>query len=70
MLATHLKECDPCHGAIIAAVSGRACHHVGIINDIGGQLYALETDDKTGFRVVTIEQFKQDHGGVKFYAPA
>lgn len=70
LIASSLIPCEPKHGAIIAAVGVRVCHHVGIINQIGDQLYAIETDEQTGFRVVSIEQFKDDHGTVKFYAPA
>ena len=69
LLRQFTEQDRPVPGDVLAVVQGRACHHVGICIELNYELYALETDDKTGPRVVTVEQFKEDHGTVKFYAP-
>lgn len=69
-LAKIMPECDPKHGAIAAVVTGKVCEHVGLIIDLAGKLYVMETDKGTGPRIVSLEEFIKERVNVRYYAPA
>lgn len=54
-----LRKCEPEHGAIASAFKGRICHHVAVIVDLGGELYALEMTSGTGARIMRVSDFER-----------
>lgn len=44
----HLKPCKPAPGAIAMGWRGRLCVHVGIVVQVDGRPWVLETDSATG----------------------
>lgn len=61
------EQCGARPGAIAAAYSARLCMHVGIVVEVDGRLWVLETDEPTGPCLTPIHQFEARYTRVVFY---
>lgn len=62
-----LRACLPEHGAIASAFRGRICHHVAVIVELAGQLYALEMTAGTGARIMRVSDFERQYLRVDYH---
>lgn len=62
-----LRKCGPEHGAIASAFKGRICHHVAVIVELDGQLYALEMTAGIGARILRVSDFERQYLKVDYH---
>lgn len=62
-----LERCEAKPGAIAAAYSARLCTHVGLIVQVDGRLWVLETDEPTGPCLTPLKRFESRFSRVFFY---
>jgi hypothetical protein len=65
--SARLRKCAPEHGAIASAFKGRICHHVAVIVDLAGQLYALEMTAGMGARIMRVSDFERQYLKVDYH---
>lgn len=63
----HLKPCKPSPGAIAMGWRGRLCLHVGIVVQVDGRPWVLETDSATGPVLTKIRDFESRFLKVTYY---
>lgn len=68
--AAYLQPAEPAHGVLVAQVVGRVCQHVGLVIELAGNLYVMETDEPTGPRIISLSEFVEERIYVRYYAPA
>ena len=63
----NLKQVDIKSGAIACGFTGRLCFHVGIVIEVDGRLFILETDEGTGVVLTSPQMFKSRFSKVEYY---
>lgn len=63
----HLKPCRPQPGAMAMGWRGRLCIHVGIVVEVDGRNWVLETDSGTGPVLTKIREFESRFLKVTYY---
>ena len=63
----HLKPADPMPGAMAMGWRGRLCIHVGIVVEVDGRKWVLETDSGTGPVLARIRDFEARFLKVTYY---
>lgn len=66
-LSAMLELCNPEPAAIAAAFKGGICAHVGIVVQANGLLMILETNEKTGPRLIRVADFCRQYTRILFY---
>lgn len=61
------REVDPVPGAIATGWQARLCVHVGIVVEVDGRLWILETMQSTGPALTPIRKFARRYTKVVFY---
>lgn len=61
------KECQPVAGAIATAWRVRLCVHVGIVVEVDGRLWVLETGEKSGPSLTPLPKFESHYTRVIYY---
>lgn len=62
-----LKRVDISSGAIVCGFTGKLCFHVGIVIEVDGRLFILETDEGTGVVLTSPQMFKSRFSKVEYY---
>lgn len=63
----HLMPSTPMPGHIAAAYQGRICVHVGIVIEVDGITFILETDDPHGVERTPLRDFERRYSKVIYY---
>lgn len=61
------KRCDAREGAIATAWGATLCHHVGIVVIADGRVWILESDEKVGPCLTSINRFEKRFQKVIYY---
>lgn len=54
-------------GAIATAWWGKLCVHVGVLVEVDGRLWVLETDEPTGPVLTNVSRFESRYGKIVYY---
>ncbi len=66
-ISSHLCPCGPGAGAIVTGWCGRLCVHVGIMVELDGRLWVLETEETIGPALVPLRTFRKRYVRTEFF---